>query len=298
MNRSLRPSAWGFVLYLLPGLLIYSFVVLLPIVDAFRYSLYAWTGGPRMRFIALENYGRLLHDELFWYSFWNNLVIIAIALIGQVGFAIVFSLLLHSRSTKFKGLHRTMSYFPSTLSAIVVAMLWSLLYNYNHGLINAILRSIGLDRWALPWLDMPGPILLTATAPLIWQAIGGYAIIILAGYTSINKEVLEMAEIDGASGIKRAMHITLPLLKNTLMVCVVLCIAANMRGFDHFYALTGGGPGNSSLVVALYAYNTSFTRFNYGYGSAISIGIMILSLALIVGSRILLLGNWRKKKEA
>ena len=105
-----------------------------------------------------------------------------------------------------------------------------------------------------------------------------------------------MAEIDGASGFKRDIYITLPLIKNTLIVCVTLCIAGNMKIFDHIYAMTGGGPGTSSSVMAMYAYKTSFMSYKMGYGSAMSIIILIVSLILVAGSRGLLL-RFGKDKE-
>ena len=106
-----------------------------------------------------------------------------------------------------------------------------------------------------------------------------------------------MAEIDGASGWKRAVYITLPLIKNTLIVCVTLCISGNMKIFDHIYAMTGGGPGNASSVMAMYAYKTSFVSYKMGYGSAMSIVILIVSLIFVAGSRGVLM-HFTKEKEA
>ena len=113
-------------------------------------------------------------------------------------------------------------------------------------------------------------------------------IILLSAFAAIDKQIFEMAEIDGASGWKKAVHITIPLLKNTLLVCITLCIAGNLKAFDHIYTLTAGGPGTASNVVAYYAYNTSFIRYKMGYGNAMSIMILILSMILIAGSRFII----------
>lgn len=288
MGKALRPKGWVLLAYLLPGLIIYSFVVLVPIFSAFRDSFYSWTGGPKKTYIGIENYKEILQDNVFWHSFLNNVLMTAYGLIGQVGFGFVFALLLMSKMVKLKGLHRTMSYFPSTLAPVIIAFLWMLIYNYNYGLLNAGLTKLGLDVLVQSWLDLTGPIVLLASIPLSWQNIGFFTLLMLAGLSSINKEVLEVAELDGATGIRKAWYIIIPLAKPTLVVASLLCIANNMRGFEHIYALTGGGPGNSSSVMALYAYETSFLRFRYGYGSALAIAIIALTMLLILLSTLAL----------
>jgi len=116
-----------------------------------------------------------------------------------------------------------------------------------------------------------------------------YLLILLAAMTSISPEVLEMAEIDGANGFQRAFRITFPLIKNTMIICLMLCISGNMKVFDHIYVMTRGGPGYSSYVMAMYAYFTSFVEGKMGYGSTVSIMILILSFVIVAGSRGLLI---------
>ncbi|WP_054939207.1 carbohydrate ABC transporter permease [Paenibacillus ihuae] len=288
MGKALRPKGWVLLAYLLPGLVIYSFVVLVPIFSAFRYSFYSWTGGPKKTFIGIGNYMELLRDEVFWHSFLNNVLMTVYGLIGQVGLAFIFALLLMSKMVKLKGLHRTMSYFPSTLAPVIIAFLWMLIYNYNYGLLNAGLTKLGLGDLVQSWLDLTGPIVLLVSIPLSWQNIGFFTLLMLAGLSSINKEVLEVAELDGATGIRKAWYVIIPLARPTLVVASLLCIANNMRGFEHIYALTGGGPGNASSVMALYAYQTSFLRFRYGYGSALAIAIIALTMLMILLSTLTL----------
>lgn len=122
-------------------------------------------------------------------------------------------------------------------------------------------------------------------------------IIILSAMSSVSQEIFEVAELDGANGIQRAIYIILPLIKNTLLVCLTLCIAGNMKAFDNIYVMTAGGPGYSSNVMAMYGYNVSFKQSNMGYGSAISIGIFVLSLLVIGGSQ-LVINKITNKKEA
>lgn len=122
-------------------------------------------------------------------------------------------------------------------------------------------------------------------------------IIMLSAISSIDTEIFESAEIDGANGIQRALYITLPLIKNTMLVCITLCIAGNMKAFDNIFVMTEGGPGTASMVMAMYGYQISFGQSNMGYGSCISVGIFVLSLIVIGGSQALI-KYLTKEKEA
>jgi raffinose/stachyose/melibiose transport system permease protein len=160
-------------------------------------------------------------------------------------------------------------------------MVWRIVFDYRYGLLNHLLGAFGMDGAQKIWLNEANSIMLVVSIPLIWQYIGYYMIILLSAITTIDKEIYEVAELDGAGVLRRAVHITIPLIKNTILICVTLCIAGNMKAFDHIYVMTSGGPGSSSNVMAMYGYITSFVQSNMGYGSAISMGIFILSLSII-----------------
>lgn len=275
-------------LCLLPGIIWYSFIILIPVILAGYYGFFEWSGGTNKFFIGIQNYIDVLKDSVFILSLKNNLFLIVVCLVGQLGLAFLFAFMLNSRHVKMKGLHRTMSYFPAVLSAVVVGFIWSFIYDYNYGFINAFLRMIGQGDKAQAWLGNDKIVMALAAIPLIWQYIGYYMIIIMSAMSSVDPQIFEMAEIDGASGWKKAVYITLPLIKNTLIVCVTLCIAGNMKIFDLIYSLTGGGPGNSSSVMAMYAYKTSFLSYKMGYGSAMSIVILVISLIVVGGSQLIM----------
>jgi raffinose/stachyose/melibiose transport system permease protein len=280
--------------YLLPSLLLFLFVVIAPIVAAAYYSTFKWPGGLKMTPIGAGNWIEMLHDSIFWLSFRNNIFLTVFCLIGQIGLAFVFAALLNTKGLRIKNLHRSIAYFPVTVSAVVVGFVWTMIYDYNYGILNLIFHSLGMEDMVKPWLSEPGSIMTVVSIPLIWQYIGLYLVIILAAMTSISNEIFEMAEIDGAGTFKKSIYITLPMIRGTLITCVMLCISGNMRAFDHIYAMTRGGPGYASSVMAMYAYNVSFMQVNMGYGSTLSLGILILSLALIVASRSFL--NWLSRK--
>jgi len=288
----LTPKKKYIYLMLLPGLVVFIFAVILPLFMSVRYSLYQWSGGSSMEFLGIGNYLTLFSDSQFWHAFRNNLFIVFYSVIGQVGIAFVLASLINSRILKFKKFHRTVIFFPVVLSAVVIGFLWTMIYSRQYGLLNWLLESLNLNFLIKYWLDDPNIVLYSVTAPLVWQYIGLYLVIFLSAMQGIPREIYEVAEIDGATGFKKAIHITMPLLYDTILVAIMLCIAGNMKVFDHIYVMTGGGPGRSSMVMAQYAYNTSFSMFKLGYGSAISMGIFVLSLSLILLSR-KVLGGFR-----
>jgi raffinose/stachyose/melibiose transport system permease protein len=165
-------------------------------------------------------------------------------------------------------------------------MIWSMVYHNKYGILNwFIINVLGRPEWAKVWLNDTKNIMLYVSIPLIWQYIGYYMVIMFSAIAGIDKSIFESAEIDGASGFQTALHITLPLIRNTMLVCLTLCIAGNMKAFDNIYTMTAGGPGYSSMVMAMYGYKVSFEQSNLGYGSTISVAIFVLSLAVIGGSQ-------------
>jgi len=286
-SSAIRPKRITFLIYLLPSVILFAFMVLVPVLLAVRYSFFKWSGGPKMDFIGLDNYTALLADSYFWNAFLNNLLIVVFSVFGQIGIAFLISIFLMSKVVKLKGFHRTVIFIPVVLSSVVIGFLWGMIYNQDAGMLNWLLRTIGLDSLIKPWLDDPNLVMYSVTVPIVWQYIGFYLIIFLAAMQSINSEVYEMAELDGATGFKKMRYITLPLLSSTIKIAIMLCIAGNMKAFDSIFVMTGGGPGSSSTVMAQYAYDTSFKAFKLGYGSTISVGIMVLSVGLIIVSRLI-----------
>ncbi|MDY4693110.1 MAG: sugar ABC transporter permease, partial [Blautia sp.] len=212
------------------------------------------------------------------------------------GIAFILVLMVNSKLTKFKGMHRTFGFFPSTIAAVCIGLIWNMIYHNKYGLINWFLKKIGRPDLCQVWLNNPDIVMLCVTIPLIWQFIGYYMVIILSAISSIDTEIFESAQIDGANGVQTALHITLPLIKNTMLVCITLCVAGNMKAFDNIYVMTKGGPGTASMVMAMYGYQVSFGQSNMGYGSCISVAIFVLSLIVIGGSQALIKYLTREKE--
>ncbi|MDD6614746.1 MAG: sugar ABC transporter permease [Lachnospiraceae bacterium] len=296
MLTSIKPKTRTILLYLLVPVAMFVFTVFVPLVTALVYSFFEWKGGPRKTFIGIDNYIQLFHDNTFWVSFGHNIYLVIACIIGQIGIAFILVMMVNSKLVKFKGMHRTFGFFPSTISAVCLGLIWNMIYHNNYGILNWFLKKIGHPELCKVWLNETGLVMLLVSIPLIWQYIGYYMVIILSAISAISTDIFESAEIDGANGVQQALHITLPLIKNTMLVCTTLCIAGNMKAFDNIYVMTKGGPGTASMVMAMYGYQVSFQQTNMGYGSCISVAIFVLSLLVIGGSQGLIKYLTREKE--
>ena len=296
MPNAIKPKKSVLFAYLIIPVVIFVFAVFVPLVTALVYSFFQWKGGPVKTFNGLTNYITLFKDSTFWLSFRHNIFLVLVCIIGQIGIAFIFVLMINSKLVKLKGIHRTFGFFPSTVAAVSIGFIWKMIYDYNRGLINWFLDKIGRGDLAQVWLNNESLVMLLVAIPLVWQWIGYYMVILLSAISSIDQEIFEVAELDGANAVQRAVYIVLPLVKNTILVCVTLCIAGNMKAFDNIYVMTSGGRGTASMVMAMYGYQVSFSQQNMGYGSAISVGIFVPSLLVIGGSQ-WLIGLMTKKSE-
>jgi len=282
MLKSIKPKGRTIFMFLLIPMIWYLFAVFVPLITALYYSFYEWKGGPQKTFNGLTNFNQLIHDTVFWQSFGHNIYLVLACIIGQIGIAFVLVLMINSRLVKLKGIHRTFGFFPSTISAVCVGFVWKMIYDNKRGILNWFLETIGKEDKTQVWLNNTELVMFLVALPLIWQFIGYYMVIILSAVSSVDTEIFEVAELDGANAFQRAIYIVLPLIKNTLLVCVTLCVSGNMKAFDHIYTMTEGGPGYSSMVMAMYGYKVSFQEMNLGYGSAVSVGIFVTSLTVIL----------------
>jgi raffinose/stachyose/melibiose transport system permease protein len=276
-----KPNFRKLALWLGPGILLYGFVVLAPILGAFWHSLHSDVNF-QFRFVGLRNYENLISDSDFWFAFRNNLIILGLSLVFQISTAFVIAAMMSTKHIRFAKFYRAIMFFPVVLSAVVVGFIWVLVYNIDRGLLNTVLRGIGLGQFAQLWLDDPKIVIYSVTIPLMWQYIGLFLVIFLAGLSGIPAELLESAEIDGANSWQKITHVTLPLMASTWRVVLILAISGAVKVFEQPFVMTRGGPGISSSVMAQYAYDMSFGRIKLTYGSAVAVVMLIISFVMIV----------------
>ncbi len=266
--------------YFLIPILLYLFIVILPLCTAFYYSLNMTTNFTLV-WNGLDNYVKILSDDIFWLSLKNNIFIMIFAIITQLVPAFIIMVMISTGYVFKSKFVQSVFFFPCVISAIVVSYLWQIMYDNQTGVFNTLLRLVGLESLQQNWLADPKIVMTSICIPLAWQFIGYYLVILLSGMSAIDKEILEVAEIDGATGVKKSVYIILPLMKNTISVVMLLSVTGSIKIFDQVFAMTGGGPGYASNVLGMYSYIVSFKQANYGYGSAISISMLIISLLLI-----------------
>lgn len=294
-NKLSKREKYEVYKYMAPGFLIYCFAIVIPLLVCLYLSFTNWKGGPVIEVTGVKNYVRMWNDKNFWLSFVHNLQMIAILIFTQIGIAFLISLFFRSKLIAMKEFHRRIIFLPCVLAAIVVGMTWQLIYNIDIGIIATILKRIGHPELIISWLDDPDLVILAICITLSWQYIGQFVVIITAGMTNVDQSVLEASEIDGANSFQKTVHIIFPLIRNTISVCLIMCISGCMKIFDIIFVMTGGGPGKASMVTALYAYDNAFRIHKIGYSAANAIGMVILSTLLIAIVRLLLYG---RKKNA
>ncbi|MCM3766090.1 carbohydrate ABC transporter permease [Neobacillus niacini] len=287
----LSRNKWPIFIGLAPALVIYLLFAIVPIIISFYYSVMDWDGFTDMKFVGLENFREALTDPIFWSSLKNNLLVVAASVFGQIPIALFFALLLN-RKLKGGKIFRTLGFMPVVISTVIISLVWGMMYNSRRGLFNKLLEAVGLENLAQNWLGDPKWAMISVCITMVWQFVGLYLIIFLAALQNIPQEIYEAAEIDGASEMKKTRYITLPMMRNSIIVAVILCISGSLRTFDLIYVMTSGGPGHSTEVLAMYMFDQTFSSTRYGYGSALSLFIFFFSLLLVYVSTLVL-----KRKE-
>lgn len=265
------------VLFMSPTMLLMAVFVVVPICMSVYYSLLNWDGIGQGTFVGIKNYIEMLGDERFLNSVKNSLLYAVCSLLIQLPISLILAIVVAnvSRGEKF---YRTTFFIPVIISSVVIGQLWQKVYNGDYGLLNAFLSMLGIQ--GQDWLGQESTALIAAFIPNLWQYIGYHMLIMYAGIKSISPDINEAARIDGANRLQIAWKITIPLLKPIIQVCVTFSLIGALKIFDLIYVLTGGGPFFSTEVPTIYMYKTIFDSFNYGYGSAIAIFVIIECMIL------------------
>jgi raffinose/stachyose/melibiose transport system permease protein len=271
---------------MLPALIIYIGLALVPIGMSFYYSFFNWDGLSPMKFLGLDNFISTLKDTVFWKGVQNNIFMMITGIFGQMPLGLLFAILLN-RSLKGMKVYRSMLFLPVIISAVIVSIIWGMVFKIESGLLNGLLGLVGLESWKQDWLGSPKLGMLSVSITYLWQNYGFYMVIFLAALQNISEEIKEAAVMDGAVGWKHFWHVTLPMLKETIWVTLIFAISNSFRVFDLIYVMTAGGPAHNTEVMTIYMYNNAFQNMNFGYGSAVSILILLFSLITIYAVNLL-----------
>ncbi len=277
MNRFFRKYNGEYFAFILPAFLLFAVLFIAPFFSAFYYSLTNWNGIDKVpSLVGFRNFRKIFTvDDVFWKSFFNTLIYAA----GHVVLANVLSFFLALILTKkvlFQRPLRTIFFLPNVLSMVIVGAIWSfLLGQASHELAT----KTGIRLLGISWLGDPHIALTSVILVSLWQSVGWYMLIYVAGLESVPPTLIEAAHIDGASPGQRLVRIIVPLTIPSITICVFLTIVNSLRMFDLVYAMTQGGPGHETESIILNIYNTSFRSFLYGYGTAKSLVLLLFILA-------------------
>lgn len=266
-----------------PALLIYSLIVVIPIIWSFYLSFYQWNGiatQPKV-FTALDNWSKLWSDPAFLQTLVNSFQLTFYALIIQLPVGLFFALILNL-GIRGGNFFKTIYFFPVMMSSTVLGILWGQLYDPNFGLLNTLLSKLGLDNWIHVWLGEEGYALGSIIAVVAWQFIGFYIVVFYAALQTIPDDIIESAKIEGASESQIVFRIRIPLIWHVITFAILNCVINSLRYFDLIYVMTQGGPNGSSEVMASYMYKQAFSYLDFGYGSTISGFMFLLSLVLAI----------------
>ncbi|MGF7010211.1 raffinose/stachyose/melibiose transport system permease protein [Lachnospiraceae bacterium PF1-21] len=267
------------MLFLLPALVIYLLFQIVPLVGAVFFSFMEWNGigGSALEFVGMKNYVDAFHNPDFILSLKNMLKMVFFSVLFHTPIALVMAAVINTKCKGYR-LFKALFFVPTVFPLTAVGLMWYFVFMPT-GVFNSLLKAVGLGSIAQAWLVNPGTAMNTIVFVNIWAGVGYYMVILLAGLTTISEDVYEAAAIDGANKLQCFFRITVPMLKPTIAMCILMDIIGSVKVFDLVFAMTGGGPNGLTNLPTTLMYNEAFKYSHYGLGSAIGIIIMIICLA-------------------
>lgn len=280
----MKPSSAGWM-FAAPALIVIGLFFGLPVIAALALSLtdfdiYALADLHNLRFVGIDNYLGLLQNPLFWKTLGNTLYFVVVGVPLSVALSLGAALLLHSKLGRLKPFFRTAFFAPVVTTVVAVAVIWRYLFNTKYGMANHVLGLLGIHP--VDWLGDPHWAMPTIILFAVWKNFGYNMIIFLAGLQAIPPDLYEAARIDGASSWRQFRHITLPMLKPTLLMVAILTVSGYFQLFAEPYVMTEGGPLQSTVSVLYLMYDEGFKWWNLGSASAVAFLLFLLMFAVTV----------------
>ena len=280
MKKSGKKNDWAAYLYILPMLLLSFALVYYCIINTVMVSFTDWDGmSGTYNIVGFQNYAKMLTDKVFWKSVTNNIIFFVGTVFIQAGLGFLLAVLLKMKlpgSNLFKAVY----FMPIAMATSIITAVFKIIMDPTNGALNQFLRAIHLDGLAMSWLGDTKIALFSVIVVNIFQWMGFSMITYYAGLMSLPEDVYEAAKIDGAGFWRPLASVTLPMVKGTTNVLIVLGIVGSLKTFDLVKLLTAGGPGRTTTVMNTYLYEKAFNDFNAG--GAASIGVAILVIAMIM----------------
>jgi raffinose/stachyose/melibiose transport system permease protein len=283
-------NGWAVVLvFLPPALLLFTVFVALPMVEAGWYGFYNWDGyGRPDRFVGLTNYGYLIGNATFVRALVNNGLVIAVSLLVELPLALAVAMMVAGRITGAVWF-RMIFFLPYVLADVAAGLIWRYMFDGDYGLAAAIAGGLGLQPVYL--LSSKDWAFTAVLIVIVWKYFGFYMMLYVAGLQSIDKSLLEAAEMDGAGPWQRFRYITLPLLGPMIRLSIFFSVVGSLQLFDIIVPLTGGGPFNTTHTMVSFLYYFGITRMRVGFGSAVGVVLFFICVTFALGYRRLFMRN-------
>lgn len=277
-----------YIIFVFPAMAVYLAIIAFPIISSFGlsftdYNIYnneaIWTG--------LANYIKIFQDEVFWFSMKNNFIIIFISIFGQIPLGFILAYLIYRKLIKHSVFFQAMVFLPTVISSIVVGILWGKMFS-PIGLVPRIIQNItGNPDYSISIMNSKYLAMIPIAFVFLWMYTGFYLIVFLANLQSINPNIIEAAQIDGATDGQIFRKVVVPQLYSVVALSSIIAISGSLKSFDSIFAMTGGGPAYYTSLLSIYMYKYSFVDYNYGAGSAISAVMVVLSIVLVIVIRLI-----------
>lgn len=280
-SRRKRFNIYPYLL-LAPALIIMLSVVIVPIFNAFNMSFmnYNLTRPNKMGYNNFGNYVKMLNDSDFTGALWRTVVWVVFGVGGQFLFGFMLALILN-KYFRGRGVARAVSLIPWVTPGVLIALMWSWMFDGNYGVINDLLMKLHLIDDKIAYLARKDTAMPSVIITIIWQGIPFFALMILAGLQGIPGDLYEAAAIDGATGIQKLFYVTIPSLRNTIFVTTMLRVIWVANSVDVIFNMTNGGPANSTQTLAVYVYKKA-SSLDMGYASAMAIALMLVLLVAAI----------------
>ncbi len=290
MMKHHRVSMTG-ILFLIPAAVFLIYANYVPFVWNLLLSFQEWNGFLKQSWVGLENYARLFGDELFLTSVYNSTFLAVTATVGSVVIGVALAAFLY-RVTKAEGaVYRLVLFLPSMMPIAVIALLFTFIYNPEMGMLNNLLKAVGLGDLATAWLEDSNTILWCVSFVNLWRMAGLTMMLCFTAMLMLPDSLFESSHLDGAGYGRQFTRIVLPLIKPIIQLSTVFTLATNFKTFDTVFVLTRGGPGNISMTVPIYMTDTAFTFAEFGYAATMGVGITLVIMSTIALTNRLLGGE-------
>ena len=262
------------MLFLLPNMIIFLLFIIIPLFQGLRMAFMDWGIFTVPEFVGLKNFGNLFKDDVFLITIKNTIVYSFFTVVLLTVVSLCLALMLSRNSMKGERVFRAIFYIPSLLSMIAVGIAWRFILGDEMGIINYVVRRLGGD--GIPWLTNGNLAMMCVIVVSVWASSGYYMIMFISGLQAIPSDLYEAARIDGSSAWNTFWRITLPLLKSTVLVVLVLATIASFKAYELIVTMTKGGPGYATKFIVQQVYQVAFQEDRMGYASAMSIILMII----------------------